>query len=67
MRFLTNLKAVDCCQTSTNENFIYFLTNSRKLQKHPCSSKNQSLKLALLGKIHALLQDVISLKFGRPV
>ena len=30
MRFLTNLNAVDCYQTTTNEQLIYFSTNSYK-------------------------------------
>ena len=59
MQFLTNLNAIDCCQTTTNEKLIYFLTNSCKLQNHLSSSKIRSLKSALLGKIHALLQDVL--------
>ena len=58
MRFLTNLNAVDCCQSTTNEK-LYFPTNSCKLQKHLGSSKIRSLKSAQLGKIHALLQDVL--------
>ena len=59
IRFLTNLNAIDCGQPITNEKLIYFLTNSCKLRKHLGSSKIRSLKSALLGKIHALLQDVL--------
>ena len=59
MWFLTNLKVVDCCQTPTNEKLIYFPTNSCKLPKHLSSSKIRSLKAALLGKIPALVQDVL--------
>ena len=58
MRFLTNLNAIDSCQATTNEKLIYFSTNSCKLQIHLGSSKIRSLKYALLGKMHALLQDV---------
>ena len=61
MRFVSNLNAIDCCQTTTNEKRIYFLTNSCKLQKNLGSSKIRSLKSALLGKIHALFQDVLSI------
>ena len=57
MRFLTNLNATDCCQTATIETLLYFPTNSCQLQKHLGSSEIHSLKSALLGKIHALLQD----------
>ena len=59
MRFLMNLIAVDCCQTTTNENLIYFTTNSCKLKKHLGNLKIPSLKSALLGKIHTLFQDVL--------
>ena len=52
MRVLTNLKAVDCCQTPTNEKLIYFPINSCKLQNYLGSSNIRSLKSALLGKIH---------------
>ena len=57
---LTNLNAIDCCQTTANEKPIYFSTNSCKLQNHTGSSKIRSLKFALLGKMHALLQDVLT-------
>ena len=59
MQFLTNLNATDCCQTTTNKKLIYFPTNSCKLQKQLGCSKIRSLKSKLLGKIHALLQDVL--------
>ena len=49
---ITNLNA-----TTTNEKQIYFPTNSCKLQNRMGSSKSLSLKSALLGKMHALLQD----------
>ena len=61
MRFLTNLNAINCCQITTNEKLIYFPINSCKLQKHLGGSKIRSLKSALLGKTHALLQDVLCL------
>ena len=59
MQFLTNLKAVDRCQTPTNEKLIYFPANSCKLQKHLGNLKIRSLKSVQLGKTHALLQDVL--------
>ena len=57
---LTNLNADDCRQTTTNEKPIYFPTNSCKLQNRMSSSKIRSLKSALLGKVHALLQNVLT-------
>ena len=39
IRCLTNLKAVDCCKTPTNEKTIYFLL----IQIHLSSSKIRSL------------------------
>ena len=57
---ITNLNAVDCCQTNTNEKQIYFPSKSCKLQNRMGSSKILSLKSALLGKMHALLQDVLT-------
>ena len=59
MRFLTNLNAIDFCQTIINKKQIYFPTNSCKLENHLGSSKILSLKSALLVKIRALLQDVL--------
>ena len=59
MWFLTNLNATDCCQITTNKKLIYFPTNSCKLQKNLGSLKIQYLKSTQLGKIHALLQDVL--------
>ena len=59
MQILTNLNATDCCQNTTNEKLIYFPTNSCKVQKHLGILKILSLNYALLGKIHALLQDVL--------
>ena len=63
MLFVTNLNTTDCCQTITNEKLIYFPTTSSKLQNHLGSSKIWSLKsaLALLGKMHALLQGVLTI------
>ena len=58
-QILTNLNAIDCCQTTTNEKLIYFPTNSYKLQNCLGSLKIWSLNSVLLGKIHALLQDVL--------
>ena len=59
IRFLTNLNAVDCCKTTTtNETLIYFTTISCKPKTHLGSSKIRSLKSALLGEIHAFMQDV---------
>ena len=57
---IMNLNAVDCCQTTTTEKPIYFPTNSCKLQNRMGSPKIRSLKSALLGKMHALLQDVLT-------
>ena len=57
-------KRYDCFQTTTNEKLIYFPINSCKLQKHLGSSNIQSLKSALLGKIHALSQDVLFRQTG---
>ena len=54
MWILTNFNAMDCCQTTINEKLI---TDLCKLQKHLGSSKISSLKSALLGKVHVLLQD----------
>ena len=59
MRFLTNINSIHCCQTPTNEKLISVQTNSCKQQKHLGSSKILSLNAALLGKMHALLQDVL--------
>ena len=56
-QILTNLNAIDCCQTTTKEKLIYFPTNSCKLQNCLGSLKIRSLNSVLLGKIHALLQD----------
>ena len=56
----TNLNAINCCQTTTSEKPIYFPTNSCKLQNRMGSSKIRSLISALLGKMHALLQDVLT-------
>ena len=64
MRFLTNINATDYCQTTTNERLIYFPTNSDKLQNYLGSSKIWFMKSALLGKIHALLQDVVYVQYG---
>ena len=57
---ITKLNAVDCCQTTTNEKQIYFPTNSCKLHNRMGSSKILYLKSALLGKMHAVLQDVLT-------
>ena len=58
--FLTNYKTAVGRQTPTNGRLIYFPTNSCKLQTLLGNSKVRPLKSALLGKIHALLQDVLS-------
>ena len=63
MQISTNLFATDCCQTTTDQKLIYFPTNSCKLHRHLGSLKIWSLNSALLEKIHALLQDVVS-SFG---
>ena len=57
MRFLTNSNAIDCCQTTTIENLIYFPTDSCKLQTYLGNSKIWSLKSALLGEIHVSFYD----------
>ena len=56
----STLNATDCCQTATNEKLICFPTDSCKLQIRLVSSKIRSLNSALLGKMLALLQDVLS-------
>ena len=61
MQFLSNLNVFDCCQATTNKKLIYFPTNSCKQQKYLGSSIIWSLESALLGKIQALLQDVLYL------
>ena len=60
MRILPKLNTIDCCQTTTKVKLIYFPTNAFKQQKHLGSSKFRFLKSALLGKIHAFLQDFLT-------
>ena len=49
---LTKFKAVGCCKNPSNYNFIYFTTESCKLQKQIGTLKSISLKSRATRKIH---------------